>query len=29
VMRTGDAATTYNILLCEGRKVGAGLIAVD
>jgi uncharacterized protein len=29
VMRTGDAATTYNILLGEGRKVGAGLIAVD
>ncbi len=29
VTRTGDAATTYNILLGEGRKVGAGLIAVD
>ena len=29
VMRTGDAATTYNILLGEGRRVGAGLIAVD
>jgi uncharacterized protein len=29
VMRTGDAATTYNILLGEGRKAGAGLIAVD
>ncbi len=29
VMRSGDAATTYNILLGEGRKVGAGLIAVD
>ena len=29
VMRTGDAATTYNILVGEGRKVCAGLIAVD
>ena len=28
-MRTGDAATTYNILVGEGRKVCAGLIAVD
>ena len=29
VMRTGNAATTYNILIGEGRKVCAGLIAVD
>jgi uncharacterized protein len=29
VMRTGQAANTYNILLGEGRRVGAGLIAVD
>lgn len=28
VMRTGDAANTYNILLGEGRRIGAGLIAV-
>ncbi len=26
---TGRAIMTYNILLGEGRKVGAGLIAVD
>ncbi|MDP2408875.1 MAG: MTH938/NDUFAF3 family protein [Pseudolabrys sp.] len=28
-MTTGAAAQTYNILLGEGRRVGAGLIAVD
>jgi uncharacterized protein len=27
--RTGTAVSTYNILLGEGRRVGAGLIAVD
>jgi uncharacterized protein len=29
VARTGIAVSTYNILLCEGRRVAAGLIAVD
>ena len=29
VLRTGQAANTYNILLEEGRRVGAGLIVVD
>lgn len=29
VMRTGSAVSTYNILLGEGRRVAAGLIAVD
>jgi uncharacterized protein len=29
VMRTGDAANTFNILLGEGRRVAAALIAVD
>lgn len=29
VMRTGQAANTYSILLGEGRRVAAGLIAVD
>jgi uncharacterized protein len=29
VMRTGQAANTFNILLGEGRRVGAGLLAVD
>lgn len=29
VARTGTAVSTYNILLGEGRKVAAGLIAVD
>ena len=29
VMATGAAARTYNILLMEGRKVAAALIAVD
>ena len=29
VMRTAHAANTYNILLGEGRRVGAALIAVD
>lgn len=28
-MSTGAAARTYNILLAEGRRVGASLIAVD
>jgi uncharacterized protein len=28
-MATGAAVRTYNILLAEGRRVGAGLIAVD
>jgi uncharacterized protein len=28
-MRTGAAVSTYNILLGEGRRVAAGLIAVD
>ena len=29
VARTGSAVSTYNILLGEGRRVGAGLIAED
>ena len=29
VMSTGAAVTTYNILFAEGRRVSAGLIAVD
>ena len=29
VTRTGTAVSTYNILLGEGRRVAAGLIAVD
>jgi uncharacterized protein len=29
VMSTSSAITTYNILLGEGRRVAAGLIAVD
>jgi uncharacterized protein len=28
-MTTGAAAQTYNILLSENRRAGAGLIAVD
>jgi uncharacterized protein len=28
-MTTGAACRTYNVLLAEGREVGAGLIAVD
>jgi uncharacterized protein len=28
-MTTGAAVRTYNTLLAEGRRVGAGLIAVD
>jgi uncharacterized protein len=28
-MSTGAACRTYNVLLAEGREVGAGLIAVD
>jgi uncharacterized protein len=28
-MRTGTAVSTYNILLGEGRRVAAGLIAVE
>ncbi len=27
--RTGTAVSTYNILLGEGRRVAAGLIAVE
>jgi uncharacterized protein len=29
VIRTGTAVSTYNILLGEGRRVAAGLIAVE
>jgi uncharacterized protein len=29
VARTGTAVSTYNVLLGEGRRVAAGLIAVD
>jgi uncharacterized protein len=29
VMLTGPAVRTYNVMLMEGRRVGAGLIAVD
>lgn len=29
VMRTGTAVSTYNILLGEGRRVAAGLLAVQ
>jgi uncharacterized protein len=29
VMRTGTAVSTYNILLGEGRRIAAALIAVD
>ena len=29
VMSTGNAISTYNILLAEGRRVATGLIAVD
>jgi uncharacterized protein len=29
IARTGTAVSTYNILLGEGRRVAAGLIAVD
>ena len=29
IARTGTAVSTYNILLGEGRKVAAGLIAVE
>jgi uncharacterized protein len=28
-MTTGPAVRTYNVMLIEGRRVGAGLIAVD
>jgi uncharacterized protein len=28
-MTTGPAARTYNVMLMEGRRVGAGLIAID
>ena len=27
-MTTGPAVRTYNVMLMEGRRVGAGLIAV-
>jgi uncharacterized protein len=29
VMMTGPAVRTYNVMLMEGRRVGAGLIAID
>ena len=29
IARTGSAVSTYNILLGEGRRVAAGLIAVE
>jgi len=29
VMMTGPAVRTYNVMLMEGRRAGAGLIAVD
>jgi uncharacterized protein len=29
IMSTGAACRTYNVLLAEGRDVGAGLLAVD
>ncbi len=29
VMPTGAAVRTYNILFAEGRRVGAGLVAID
>jgi uncharacterized protein len=29
ISRTGTAVSTYNILLGEGRRIAAGLIAVD
>ncbi len=29
VMTTGPAVSTYNVMLLEGRRVGAGLIATD
>jgi uncharacterized protein len=29
VMTTGPAVRTYNVMLLEGRRVGAGLIAVE
>jgi uncharacterized protein len=29
VMATGPAVRTYNVMLMEGRRVGAGLIAID
>ena len=29
IMTTGSACRTYNVLLAEGRQVGAALIAVD
>jgi uncharacterized protein len=28
-MTTGPAVHTYNVMLMEGRRVGAGLIAID
>ncbi len=28
-MTTGPAVRTYNVMFMEGRRVGAGLIAVD
>ena len=28
-MATGPAVRTYNVMLMEGRRIGAGLIAID
>jgi uncharacterized protein len=28
-MATGPAVRTYNVMLMEGRRVGAGIIAID
>jgi uncharacterized protein len=28
-MTTGPAVRTYNVMLMEGRRVGAGLIAIE
>ena len=28
-MTTGPAVRTYNVMLLEGRRVGAGLIAIE
>src|SRR5207248_3296030 len=29
VMTTGPAVRTYNVMLMEGRRIGAGLIAIE
>jgi uncharacterized protein len=28
-MTTGPAVRTYNVMLMEGRRIGAGLIAIE